>query len=471
MRTFKGSLRVLAGVGCSVMVMLLFSLVACRPAEVDRVESDEVRNAPAAGEETVAVDLADPEETTEAFYAEWREWVREGFAGERENPLMSGAYRESAYIAPAFAEEVDAIVAGFAGGGYDPFLCAQDVPNEVVVDGAIYTESGPRVALHTSFNNHAIVVALDQGNTGAWQVRNVVCPGTPESNAEIFYTWYLAYTRDCCVMGATDPGMGRNPLVDGAYHNAPYISPAFAAEVDAELAEMRAAGGVGHDPILQAQAFPPDFSVAAGGWEGVVIVDMAFANRHRLEVQMEQVEYQWLVRSVRRLEEADPTRPAAAGPDISGWMTVTDAEHGFSFKVPPGWVTQEQDLQALGMPDDWPVLQQYLVMPQALAQEVAGQSGAPKGHAGSAEGNVTVKVPPLVLSFLYGDQAAFDRIYASAADVQHIVIDEQEVEVQRQAGNFPMPRHVFSSEDDPLRRVIVQDAKIFRVLDGTLMSL
>lgn len=416
-----------------------------------------------------------PDAIVDAFYAEWRAWVTEGFAGERENPLMSGAYHESAYIAPAFADEVDAIVAGFEGGGYDPFLCAQDVPNEVVVDGTIYTESGPRVALHTSFNNHALVVGLDQGEGGEWRIRNVLCPGTPESNAEIFYTWYLAYTRDCCVMGFTDPGMLRNPLVDGAYRNAPYISAAFAAEVDAELAEMRAAGGTGYDPILQAQAFPLDFTVEAGAEEGVIIVDMAFANEHRLEVQMEQEDGRWQVRNIRRLEEADPPTPAAAGPDRSGWTTVADAEHGFSFQIPPGWVAQEQDLQGPGMPDDWPVLQQYLVMPQALAEELGRRSGPPKG-------NEMMKAPPLSVSYLYGDQAAFDRVYVTADDVQTIIVNGEEIEVQRQSGNFSMPRYVFNSEDDPLRWVIVEDvvsefpgreeqaAEIFGVLDGILMS-
>ena len=420
-----------------------------------------------------------PAAVVEAFYAEWREWVTEGFAGERENPLMSGTYRESAYIAPAFADEVDAIVAGFEGGGYDPFLCAQDVPNDVVVDGTIFTESGPRVAVHTSFNNHAMVVGLEQGEGGEWRIRNVLCPGTPEGNAEIFYTWYLAYTRDCCVMGATDPGMLRNPLVDGAYHDAPYISPAFAAEVEAELAEMRAAGGGGYDPILQAQAFPFDFTVEAGEGEGVVIVDMAFANEHRLEVRMVQEDGQWsdwLVRSVRRMEVANPPTPAAAGPDTTGWTTVRDAENGFSFKIPPGWVAEEQDLQGPGMPDDWPVLQQYLVMPQGVADELASRSSPPKG-------NEMAPVPPFSVSFLYGDEAAFDRAFVTAAEVQVIEVNGRGIAVQRQSGNFSLPRYVFHSEDDPLRWVVVEDvvnefpgrevqaAETFGVLDGILMTM
>lgn len=508
MKVLKGSFHVRM-VMLALLVVVL-ALAACRPAEegggevntvdsdtvdsdaaeVNSVESDTVEvNSVESEEQDEAAEAADPVAATdgeltpaavvEAFYAEWREWVTEGFAGERENPLMSGTYRESATIAPAFADEVDAIVAGFEGGGYDPFLCAQDVPNDVVVDGTIFTESGPRVAVHTSFNNHAMVVGLDQGDGGEWRIRNVLCPGTPESNAEIFYTWYLAYTRDCCVMGATDPEMLRNPLVDGAYHDAPYISPAFAAEVEAELAEMRAAGGVGHDPILQAQAFPPDFTVEAGDGEGVVIVDMAFANEHRLEVQMVQEDGQWsawLVRSVRRMEAADPPRPASAGPDTSGWTTVGDAENGFSFKIPQGWVAQEQDLHGPGMPDDWPVLGQYLVMPQGVADELASRSGPPKG-------NDVAPVPPFSVSFLYGDEAAFDRAFVTADEVQVIEVNGRRIAVQRQSGNFLLPRYVFNSEDDPLRWVVVEDvvnefpgrevqaAEAFGVLDGILMTM
>lgn len=416
-----------------------------------------------------------PQAVVETFYAEWRETVRAAMAEGGESPLRGGAYHDSPFVAPAFAEEVDAIVAGFEGGEYDPFLCAQDIPNELVVDGAIYTTSGARVALHSSFANHAFVVELAQADDEGWQITGVVCPGTPQSNAAIFYTWYLAYSRDCCVMGATDPGMRRNALVDGAYKNAPYINPAFAAEVETELEEMRAAGGSGYDPILQAQAFPPDFSVQAGEEEGTVIVDMAFANAHRLEVKMEEVDGRWLVSGVSRLEELVTPTPAAAGPDTGDWTTVVDAEHGFSFKIPPGWVAEEQPLQGPGMPDDWPVERHYLVMPAALAEELAARTGPPSGDEAPL-------VPPLVVSYLYGDQTAFDRVYVSAADTQALDMTGREVLVQRQAGDYAMPRYVFHDEADPQRWLIVEDmvsefpgrevqaAEIWSVLDGILLT-
>lgn len=265
--------------------------------------------------ETAGAEGMSPEEVVEAFYTAWREMTLAAIAGDGESPLASQAYHDSIYLAPAFVEAVDAIVAGFDRGGYDPFLCAQDVPGQLAVEGVIHTTSGARVPVRSDFANHAFVVELEQGEEGVWQIANVRCGGKPENNAAIFYTWYLAYTRNCCVLGATDPGQMRNPLVDGAYKEAPFINPAFAAQVEAELERMRANGGIGHDPILQAQAFPPDFSATAGESEGMVIVDMAFANPHRLEVRMAQVDGQWLVSGVRRLDEAEATEPAAAGPD------------------------------------------------------------------------------------------------------------------------------------------------------------
>lgn len=416
-----------------------------------------------------------PEAVVEAFYTEWREAVSEAMTGGGESPLGSGAYHDSAYVSSDFAAEVDATVAGFEGGGYDPFLCAQDVPSELVVDGAIYTTSGARAAAHSSFANHAFVVELEPGGDDGWQITNVICPGTPQSNAAIFYTWYLAYSRDCCVMGATDPGMRRNALVDGAYKDAPYINPTFAAAVDAELETMRAGGGSGYDPILQAQAFPPDFSVKVGEGEGIVIVDMAFANTHRLEVQMEEVGGQWLVSGVSRMEDAVTPTPAAAGPDTSDWTTVSDGEHSFSFRIPPGWVAQEQALDGPGMPDDWPVQRHYLVMPEELAEEMAARTGPPSGDE-------MPLVPPLAVSYLYGDQAAFDRVYVSASDIQRLDMNGQEVLVQRQAGDYAMPRYLFHDEEDPQRWLIVEDmvnefpgreaqaAEASKVLDGILLT-
>jgi hypothetical protein len=417
-----------------------------------------------------------PEEVVEAFYAEWRESVTAAMRSSGDSPLASGAYHDSPYLTPAFARQVDRTIAGFDRGGYDPFLCAQDVPGELAVDGTIFTESGAQVALHSDFPDHALVVALEEVSEGEWRINSVICPGTPETNTLIFYTWYLAYTRNCCVLGMTDPFAQRSPLVDGAYHQAPYINPAFAVEVEAELARMHAGGASGYDPILQAQAFPPDFRVEAGEGEGMVIVEMAFANPHRLTVQMVLVDGQWLVSGVTRMAEAETAPPAAAGPDTSGWSLVQDSEHGFSFRIPADWVAEEQRLQGPGMPDDWPVQRMYLVMPAALAEELAGRSGPPSGDE-------IVSVPPFSVSFLYGDRLAFDRAFAPAAYEDKLHLNGQEILVQQQEGDYALPRYVFQDQRDPQRWVIVEDlvnafpgrevqaAQVVAVLDGILLTM
>jgi hypothetical protein len=430
-----------------------------------------------AGSETAGAATVEPATVVESFYAWWIASVESGIAGESENPLMTQGYHGSPYLTPTFIAEVDEIIAGFDRGGYDPFLCAQDVPTELFVDGTIYTSAGARVALHSSFGKqHALVVMLEPAGEDTWRIGDIVCPGTPQTNATIFYTWYLAYTRSCCVLEAADPAEMRNPLVDGAYHEAPFINPTFAAAVEAELAQMNAAGGIGHDPILQAQAFPPDFSVLPGAEEGTVVVDMAFANEHRLEVQMEEVNGQWLVSGVTRLEPLVQPTPAAAGPDMTDWVTVHDTVHGFSFQIPPDWVAQEQDLQGPGMPDDWPVLSQYLVMPASLAEALAARSGPPGGDE-------MVPVPPFAISFLEGDQAAFDRAFALAATSDAVTIDGKEYLVQQQAGEYTLPRYVLRDPAHLERWLVVEDvvngfpgreeqaAAVFGILDGILMTL
>jgi hypothetical protein len=46
---------------------------------------------------------------------------------------VDGAYRSSEYLTPEFVRKVDEIVASFDKGGYDPFLCAQDISGEFTV--------------------------------------------------------------------------------------------------------------------------------------------------------------------------------------------------------------------------------------------------------------------------------------------------------------------------------------------------
>lgn len=106
------------------------------------------------------------------WYLAYNHWDGEG---ERPNALVDGAYRDSALLTPGFVERVDEALAGMTDGGFDPFLCAQDVPTMVRMAALLEaSEDSARLAVETSFEGHTfeVVMALAEG---AWQIDDVLC--------------------------------------------------------------------------------------------------------------------------------------------------------------------------------------------------------------------------------------------------------------------------------------------------------
>jgi hypothetical protein len=112
-----------------------------------------------------------PEATVTGFYA----WY-EGFEG---SPLGGRAYRDSDYLSPAFIRQLDALVDSFkdAGGGFDPFICAQDRPSEVKVMEV--EESGDRARVTVEAWAPIQVDVAREGTE--WQITDIHCtpPRTP----------------------------------------------------------------------------------------------------------------------------------------------------------------------------------------------------------------------------------------------------------------------------------------------------
>lgn len=76
-----------------------------------------------------------PLETVDAFYTWYVDYVQPG-SDQMRNPLADRAYRESPYLTESMIKSVDALLESFEkemGGGYDPFLMAQDIPQEIEV--------------------------------------------------------------------------------------------------------------------------------------------------------------------------------------------------------------------------------------------------------------------------------------------------------------------------------------------------
>jgi hypothetical protein len=65
------------------------------------------------------------------------------------NPVVDREYRNNPDLAPSFIDSVDAVVASMDGGGADPLLLAQDIPERFTVDEA--EVSGDRATVIVNF--------------------------------------------------------------------------------------------------------------------------------------------------------------------------------------------------------------------------------------------------------------------------------------------------------------------------------
>jgi hypothetical protein len=215
--------------------------------------------------EIAASPPAQPEEVVRAFYEWYLAYFGERGSESFRNPLADRAYADSVYLTASFVGHIDDVLAGFDGkGGFDPFLCAQDIPGQVTTDGTFYHNGQASVVLHTDFANHFLITDLQQVD-GNWKIINITCGATPAGTAKAFYTWYLAY------IGEPGSDSFRNPLVDRAYRDSGFLSDRFIQELDDLLAEEIPA-----DPILMAQDIPQDFTVDPGTTEKTAVVHLMF---------------------------------------------------------------------------------------------------------------------------------------------------------------------------------------------------
>jgi hypothetical protein len=126
-----------------------------------------------------------PDAVVETFYTWYVDYIGDRASGGMRNPLADGAYRSSEYLTEAFVQEVDALIASFDRGGYDPFLCAQDIPQDITVGEVNVSGDEAQVKVETNFEGHSFNVLL-QREGDQWNIADVVCasPGD-EGTVEI----------------------------------------------------------------------------------------------------------------------------------------------------------------------------------------------------------------------------------------------------------------------------------------------
>lgn len=274
----------------------------------DTAVSSTAPPAPTVSEPTSEALALTPQQVTQNFYNWYLETIGNHSDGSFTNPLVEGLYRDSEYLTADFVARIDETLAGFEGGGYDPILQAQDIPVSFEVQEPVINDQAATVIVLFYWGGNPdpspITVHLRQEN-GRWRIDNVTAfeipapeqpiePKTPETTVAAFYNEYLGYIGDPATSNF------RNPLVDKAYHDIPYLTGSFVQHIDELLAAMREKEAGGYDPFLCAQAIPtfmqPDVTFERNGRASVVVLS-SFPN-HRLTVDLKPEGERWLITNV-----------------------------------------------------------------------------------------------------------------------------------------------------------------------------
>ncbi|MDD5071852.1 MAG: DUF3828 domain-containing protein [Patescibacteria group bacterium] len=140
-----------------------------------------------------------PEKNAAKFYEQWIAY--EG------NPMVDRIYYQNDLITENFSAKVDAIIESFLtgqAGGYDPVLCAQDVPAGFELGKAQINGDTAEIFLTEFFSggNKTILVEMKK-EKGEWLINNVQCQaGSAENNfnetGNLVYrdnAWKLVYEK------------------------------------------------------------------------------------------------------------------------------------------------------------------------------------------------------------------------------------------------------------------------------------
>jgi hypothetical protein len=292
---------------------------------------------------------ASPQETVEAFYSWYLGYI--GAEGEPRNPLVERAYRAGPYLDPRFIADIDLMLEQNEIV-FDPFLCAQDIPAQVDAIASYDNGARPVVLAESSFSGHYILVDLVRANFNQWAIRNITCGNSPAGVAKAFYTWALDYM--------TSQGELRNPWVDGAHRQSPFLSQGLIQELD-ELyasAEMIPA-----DPVFMAQDLPRNFTTAACPEADCALVNMQFGEStvHQLQLELVSEEGSLRIDSISRSSSPQPA-------ELEGWLPLVDEQYGYAVRYPAGWIVNGLNIADQHTPEQYPLMRSLSFLPERAAE-------------------------------------------------------------------------------------------------------
>jgi hypothetical protein len=389
-----------------------------------------------------------PEQVVRGFYDWYLGYIGDPAVGEMRNPLVDGAYRSSEYLAREFVQKVDQIVASFDKGGYDPFLCAQDVPRSFTVDAAAVSGDEASVVVHEIWNPgtkveavYDVTVALRMVD-GVWKIVDVACGGqesafpmpegpipvTPEGPVAGFYSWYIWYARNV-----------GNPLADGVYRSSEYLTEEFVQKVDGIISSFDKGG---YDPFLCAQDVPESFTVAdavMSGDQASLVVHTSFEG-HAFTVEVSEMNGRWAISDVICAEAGAAPEEATGDARVAGWQVFADAEYGFHVRYPGDWVYEDTPPVPEGMqvPESQKALKRVLFF-------------APQGWDGVA--------PPLHVHVTEGTAEEFGLLYVPATSSESLEIGGRAVvrEIEGLGDEVQVIRYVFQSPVAESVRIVAFD--------------
>ena len=373
------------------------------------------------------VELKTPDSVVRAFYDFYLGYIGDPATENFHNPLVDKAYHDTPYLTESFVQHIDELLAEFGGAGYDPFLCAQNIPTFIEPDVTFARNGIASVVFRSSFPNQLVTVDL-QPEGDSWRIDNVTCAHDPAGVATTFYTWYLGY------IGDRSGDDFRNPLVDKAYRDHPLLADDFEQHVDEMLAGFE---GGGFDPFLLAQDIPQDFTVDPGVVEGTAVIHLQFGPECVKHLLITLDETGGRIASITEDTGQPNEAPTAEDSSAAQSIYVSD-EYGFSFSYPAAWVLESLNSNGPGTPDDWPVEAAWQLMPPAVADYLASQGGPPDPDA-------PVIVAPFNVEVVVGDAAAMERVYYDFVEGETAVINNHDaILLRRDPGYshviFPHPQ-------------------------------
>lgn len=92
------------------------------------------------------------------------------------NNFNQREFLDRAELTQGFKQKAEQTISSFEYGGYDPFLCAQDIPSETLIGVATVSGEQATLNMEQSFSDGKRLVPIELVNTEeGWQINNVAC--------------------------------------------------------------------------------------------------------------------------------------------------------------------------------------------------------------------------------------------------------------------------------------------------------